>query len=940
MWHFVLANVQRPLLGADFFDHHGLMIDVKGRQLVDRITLQPKLVPINAIPVSGPGAGPDQFGAYNDVINDFPEVFKSELRQTPGASAKHGVYHHIKTTGPPAHQKFRRLPPDKLEVAKQYFADMVRMGVCAKAASPWAAPLHMTPKADGTLRPCGDYRNLNKQTEPDHYPVPNMADLINSLHGAKVFSKLDLLKGYFQVPVHPEDVPKTAIITPFGSFVFFYSTFGLKNSGATFQRLMDTIFGEIPFVVVYIDDLLIFSRNHVEHKQHLRTTLRLLRDNGLICRTDKCAFGLSSVEFLGHIVSSDGVRPTPSKVEAITRFPRPTAIKEVQEFLGLINFYGRFVPKAAARLAPLYDIIGSKTKDFAWTDACTTAFEGAKSALAEAATLAYPLPNLPITITTDASDAAVGACLEQTINNVVRPIAFFSRKLRPNERKYSTFDRELLAIFLALRHFRHFVGGNNPVTLRTDHKPIVQAFCKTSDAWTARQQRHLSAIAETGCAIEHLPGTSNPVADALSRVEIDSVCNEVQSVVLGIDYASMAEAQAADPETASYRTSITSLMWQDVKFGDFSLLCDVSTGRPRPLVPREFRRPVFDAIHSLSHPSARSSLKMVKARFVWHSISRDVRTWARLCEACQRSKVGRHTESGIGEFAQPRRRFGHIHVDVVGPLPSSQGFRYLFTVVDRSTRWPEAIPMTDSTASACASALLHGWIASKGVPDIITSDRGRSFTSQLWTALAALLGVRCHHTTAYNPEANGLVERSHRSLKQALIARLTGDDWTSHLPWVLLGLRTTPKEGLDHSAAEMAYGEAIVVPGEFFPVSTGSEELNKDDLERTREVVGKFAPCRPSRANQRESYVPKSLFETKHAFIRHDSHKPPLTPPYKGPFLVLRRCDKAFQLEINGRPDWVSIDRLKPAYTDAAELQPLRATRSGRLSRPPTRLHL
>ncbi len=937
-WQFVIADVQRPLLGADFFDHHGLMIDIKGRQLVDRVTFRPALVPISS--VSPSEQWPNSIGnlAYGDVINDFPEVFRRELSQTPGVGAKHGIYHHIKTHGPPAHQKFRRLPPDKLEVAKQYFADMVKMGVCAKAASPWAAPLHMTLKADNTYRPCGDYRNLNRQTEPDHYPVPNMADLLHSLHGAKVFSKLDLLKGYFQVPVWPEDVPKTAIITPFGSYVFYYSTFGLKNSGATFQRLMDTIFGEVSFVVVYIDDLLIFSRNHTEHKEHLRTVLRLLRDNGLICKPEKCVFGSSSVEFLGHVVSGDGIRPNPDKVKAITRFPRPTSVKEVQEYLGLINFYARFVPKAASHLAPLHELIKGKPKELSWTDTSTMAFEEAKRALAEAVTLAYPVPGLPITITTDASDVAVGACLEQHVNGIVRPLAFFSRKLRPPERRYSTFDRELLAIFLALRHFRHFVMSSNPVTIRTDHKPIVQAFVKSSDAWTSRQQRHLSAIAETGCTIEHLPGSLNPVADALSRVEIES-CT-INSVVLGIDYAKMAEAQAADHETAAYRTSISSLRWREIKFGDSTLLCDVSTGKPRPLVPREFRRQVFDAIHSLSHPSARSTLTMIKARFIWHSISRDVKTWARLCDACQRCKIGRHTESGIGEFTQPRRRFGHIHVDVVGPLAVSHGFRYLFTIVDRSTRWPEAIPMVESTASACAAALLHGWVASKGVPDTITSDRGRAFTSHLWSSLATLLGVNCHQTTSFNPEANGLVERSHRSLKQALMARLTGDDWISQLPWVLLGLRTTPKEGLAHSAAEMTYGEALAVPGEFFPPSANAEALTGPELSRVREVVGKFAPCLPTRANHREAYIPKSLFETKYVFVRHDAYKPPLTPPYKGPFLVLRRGEKAFQLEINGHPDWVSIDRLKPAYTDETETPSTRTTRCGRPSRPPIRLLL
>ena len=187
--------------------------------------------------------------------------------------------------------------------------------------------------------------------------------------------------------------------------------------------------------------------------------------------------------------------------------------------------------------------------------------------------------------------------------------------------------------------------------------------------------------------------------------------------------------------------------------------------------------------------------------------------------------------------------------------------------------------MTDATAHACVSALLNGWIASKVVPDVITSDRGPPFISELWSALAAHLGVQANRTTSYNPEANGLVERSHRSLKQALIARLTGPDWTSHLPWVLLGLRTTPKEGLHVSAAEMVYGEVLVVPGEFFPQSSSVDENAKLQLERTRRVVGSFAPFRPTRINRRETYVPPSLHHTKYVFVRHDAHKPPLTPP-------------------------------------------------------------
>ena len=514
--------------------------------------------------------------------------------------------------------------------------------------------------------------------------------------------------------------------------------------------------------------------------------------------------------------------------------------------------------------------------------------------------------------------------LEQVIDEKPRPLAFFSRTLRKPERRYSTFDRELLAIYLAIRHFKHYIEGAVDVTVRTDHQPIVSALVKNSDAWTARQQRHLSAISELGCKVEYIPGASNPVADALSRIEIDAA-------TVGIDYEAMAAAQLVDPEVQAYRTAVTNLKWADVPFASTHLLCDVSTGRPRPLVPREFQRQIFDAIHNLAHPSIRSTVKLVTQKFVWHGINRDVRSWARSCFGCQTAKVNRHTESGIGKFPPPKRRFGDIHVDIVGPLPPSNGYSYLFTLVERTTRWPEAIPMRDATACSAAEALVVSWVSRFGVPDNITSDRGAAFVSELWTALSKLMGSRVHRTTAYNPACNGLVERSHRTLKASLTSRCAGGDWYFHLPWVLLGLRTSPKEGLRVSPAEMVYGEALAVPGEFFP--PGDPDI-REELNNARKKAGDLQPFRPTKTTQRSTYVHKDLHESEFVFLRNDAHRPPLTPSYRGPFLVLKRRNKAFQLDLSGKLDWVSIDRLKPAYLEATDLC-LRQTRSGRIIRPP-----
>ena len=842
-------------------------------------------------------------------------MFNTSLSRRPNQHPTHGIQHHIETSGPPVFAKFRRLAPEKLAAAKKCFKELEDMGICQKASSPWSSPLHIVTKKDGSLRPCGDYRRLNNQTEADHYPLPNVNDITSYLHGARVFSKLDLVKGYYQVPMAPEDVPKTAIATPFGTFTFNYSCFGLRNAGATFQRLMDGILGDLPFCVVYIDDILIFSPSQKEHLQHIQEVLRRLQDNGLILHPGKCLFGQSKIEFLGHTISPDGVTPLPAKVEAIRHFPKPTTIKALQEFIGMVTYYHRFLPDIAKTLVPLHNALKGKPKKLVWSPETETAFKLTKDALADATMLTYPAPGAQLQLVTDASDTAIGAVLEQLTSHGPAPIAFFSRKLSPTEGRYSTFDRELLAVHLATRHFRHLLEAG-PFEIHTDHLPLVHAIAKRADPCSKRQQRQLSSIAEFSCKILHVPGKRNTVADALSR-------NCIGLIHGGLDLNELATEQRNLEDPPHHPDS--SLKWQTIQFPDGAeILCDVSIGHPRPWIPEKFRRQVFDAVHGLAHPSRRSTAKLMKEKFIWDSISRDAKNWTRACLSCQRSKIHRHTETGVGSFPQPNRRFGHIHVDIVGPLPPSQTFKYLFTIVDRSTRWPEAIPMINASTESCVSALISHWIARFGLPDLITSDRGAVFTSNLWTSIAKTLGLQTQTTTSYNPEANGMVERLHRTLKAALMARCNSSRWSFELPWVLLGLRTSPKEGDDIAAAEKVYGDNLTVPADFFP--TGSEPNIRD----LRSTVEKFIPCKQTYRDTRKTYTHPDLHTSSHVFIRVDAAKQPLTPPYTGPYKVLQRKPKAFQLQIRNSTDWVSIDRLKPAYLLNDDQPQIQFSRAGR----------
>jgi hypothetical protein len=348
------------------------------------------------------------------LLAAFPEVVN--VAKVLPSSVVHDVVHHIKTAGPLIACKFRRLEGDKLEAARREFAAMEDEGIVQRSTSPWASPLHMVPKKDGTWRPCGDFRRLNLVTEPDVYPLPNMLDFADRLHDCKIFSKIDLRKGYWQVPVRPEDVPKTAVATPFGLFEFLRMPFGLRNAGSSFQRMMDRVISGLPFAYVYLDDLRVASPDLDTHLLHLRAVFERLRDFGLVISLEKCAFCVESFEFLGHHVSASGARPLSSYVEAVRARQPPSTVKELQTFLGLVNFYRRFLPAAARTLLPLTEALKGgcpASSPLVWTAEMESAFQAAKSGLEKATCLAHPHPRAKLALHVDASASHVGAALHQ-----------------------------------------------------------------------------------------------------------------------------------------------------------------------------------------------------------------------------------------------------------------------------------------------------------------------------------------------------------------------------------------------------------------------------------------------------------------------------------------------------------------------------------------------
>ena len=854
-------------------------------------------------------------GKYKDVLtNELPQELPQEL--PPRREVDHKI-EVIPGSEPPSKAPYRLNQKELLELKKQ-LNDLLSRGYIRPSKSPYGAPVLFVDKKDGKLRMCIDYRALNKVTIKNNYPLPRIDDLFDRLAGAKYFSRIDLKSGYYQIRIADGDIEKTACRTRYGSYEFLVMPFGLCNAPSTFTTLMNTIFREEmdDFVIVYIDDILVYSKTAEEHARHLEAVLGRLRDNKLYANGEKSDFAHEEIEFLGHVVTRDGIKPDMKKVKAIQEWKRPSTQKGLRSFLGLANYYRRFIRDFSKIARPLSDLL-KKGASQEWDEPCHHAFEELKSKLSSPPVLKFPKFDKPFEVHTDASDFAIGGVLMQD----GRPIAYESKKLDGCQRRWPTHEKELFAVVHCLKTWQHYLGLHK-TKVYTDN--VSLKYFETQAQVSAKQLRWHDTLALMNVDLIHKPGRDNVVPDALSRQEEFHTMSTTQALRLmykgeGNLQRKIREGYLKDPEAQRLLGELRKgKALKEVKLVDGLLKYKQS----RVYVPQgKLRLLVLKEEHDspiAGHRGEKTTIAAVSKRYYWPCMKEEIAHFVKTCVKCQMNRASYQKQAGLLQpLPIPPRPWHSVSMDFITSLPESQGYDAIFVMVDRFSKLAHMVPTVGTaTALETAKLFLNTWWRHHGLPRVIVSDRDPKFTSAFWRHFFRKVGTKLTFSTAFHPQTNGQTEWVNGVLNQYLRNFVSADqrDWADYMGLAEFSYNAATHSATKQSPFKVAYGVEPLQPADLALEGAHSTlEFNQDgeDLAQKREQVLEKTKLMLEKAQKRyekqvnagrrevEYEVGQKVLLNVKNFTLPEGLTPKFMSKFAGPFAIVERVFKdVYKLEL------------------------------------------
>ena len=741
--------------------------------------------------------GPEEQAKLRSLLAEFPKLFsgdKSDIGTVP--NIRHKI---VTTTDSPVCTRQWRLPHSTQQVIRDECDKMLAAGVIEPSSSPWLSPVVLVKKPDGTIRFCIDFRNLNKVSVAVSYPLPRMDLLLDELGGTSYFTVLDSRSAYWAVEVEPDDRPKTAFSDGHRLYHFRRLPFGLATAPSTFQRTMNMILASVlgKHTLAYLDDIVVYSKSFDEHMQHLEETLTLLSKAGMKLNHSKCSFAQKSIKFLGFQVSGDGIAPDPDKVTAINSMPAPKTVKEVRRFLGAAGFFRRHIQSFSAIAHPLTKLT-RKDQDFRWGPEEKGAFKALKEALVTAPALRLPDYERPFEIHTDASKLALGAVLLQR-DDKGNPfaVAYYSRKFQQAESNYPPIDQEALAVVEGVRTFDPYVYGKK-FKVYTDHRPLTYVFSRKTKS--PRMSRFSHELSYYDYQLIYKKGSQNNVPDLLSRA--------VATVNLGdINPASVRAAQEEDP---LWREIIHYLEEErlprrkiPLPIAEFELHKGVLYHiRQLPdrvihqlVIPQSLRQQSLKMAHGpplAAHPGNYRTYTNLRNMFYFPNMLREVKKYVQSCDVCQRRSSLRPRNARMQGQPLAKLPLEHVSADLIDLRGSATGHRYVLSLIDHHSRYLQLVPLRNKEAGTVAKAFIDHFVTLFGPPRTLQSDQGSEFLNNLFQEVCHIIQTRTAYTVAYHPQANGVVERSNRVVKDALASLVATrpSRWPDYLPQVRLTINS------------------------------------------------------------------------------------------------------------------------------------------------------